>query len=226
MKSHMLCPCRRSLRRWRSPAIGADANAGTHVLPPRSARCATAPKPNDNGGAQGPSLQGVLGRKAATSTDFSYSAALKKSSLTWDGAHAGSLPGSAHHGGARFVDGHSRASSRPIARICVAYFTAVRDGTLPAAGRRWSPAWWRVRAASGPPPPPPQPLPTGRGRLEEGRAGSCAPGRSQQAACALRHAVGEQLPARGAEACWREAVAAAGLQGRCLPHRPRPVRAP
>ncbi len=67
------------------PAAGADANAGRTFFRAQCALCHSA-EPNDNGGAQGPSLHGVLGRRAATGTQFSYSPALKASNLTWDDA--------------------------------------------------------------------------------------------------------------------------------------------
>jgi cytochrome c len=35
-------------------------------------------------GGFGPQLQGVIGRKAAATTDFKYSEAMKKSALVWD----------------------------------------------------------------------------------------------------------------------------------------------
>src|ERR1700712_1866541 len=43
---------------------------------------------NDKGGGDGvgPNLFGVFGRKAATKAGFSYSAALKKTGITWDEA--------------------------------------------------------------------------------------------------------------------------------------------
>ena len=40
----------------------------------------------DNGGAQGPGLSGLMGRKAATGSGFGYTAALKNSNITWDAA--------------------------------------------------------------------------------------------------------------------------------------------
>jgi glucose/arabinose dehydrogenase len=62
--------------------------------------CHTA-ESGDSGGAQGPSLIGVLGRPAATAPQFSYTQALRDSKLVWDaatlkrflGAPAGVVPG-------------------------------------------------------------------------------------------------------------------------------------
>ena len=50
-----------------APAWGADANAGKNFFRVQCALCHSA-EPNDNGGAQGPSLNGVLGRPKARRT--------------------------------------------------------------------------------------------------------------------------------------------------------------
>jgi glucose/arabinose dehydrogenase len=65
------------------PAFGAEADAGKALFRQRCSVCHTA-EPNDNGGGQGPSLIGLFGRTAASSPQFSYSAALKDSKLAWD----------------------------------------------------------------------------------------------------------------------------------------------
>jgi glucose/arabinose dehydrogenase/cytochrome c2 len=83
-----------------SPAFGADASAGKALFRQRCTVCHTA-ESSDNGGAQGPSLIGVLGRPAASAPQFSYTQALRESKLTWDaatlkrflGAPAGVVPG-------------------------------------------------------------------------------------------------------------------------------------
>jgi glucose/arabinose dehydrogenase len=67
------------------PALGADASAGKSVFRERCAVCHTA-ESGDNGGAEGPSLIGVLGRAAASAPQFSYTSALSNSKLTWDAA--------------------------------------------------------------------------------------------------------------------------------------------
>jgi glucose/arabinose dehydrogenase/cytochrome c2 len=64
-------------------AFGADAGAGKALFAQRCSVCHTA-APGDNGGAQGPSLIGVVGRAAGTAPQFSYTAALRDSKLTWD----------------------------------------------------------------------------------------------------------------------------------------------
>lgn len=68
-----------------APALAADANAGKAIFRERCSVCHTA-ESGDNGGAQGPSLIGVMGRTAASSPQFSYTTALRDSKLTWDGA--------------------------------------------------------------------------------------------------------------------------------------------
>src|SRR5690348_4595391 len=52
------------------PALGADANAGKAFFRAQCALCHSA-EPDDNGGAQGPNLNGVLGRHSAAATGFS-----------------------------------------------------------------------------------------------------------------------------------------------------------
>ncbi|MGC4029935.1 MAG: PQQ-dependent sugar dehydrogenase [Steroidobacteraceae bacterium] len=66
------------------PALTA-AQAGKAVFRAQCALCHSA-EPNDNGGAQGPALQGLVGRTAGTAAGFSYTAALRNSRLTWDPA--------------------------------------------------------------------------------------------------------------------------------------------
>jgi len=68
-----------------APAFGADAAAGKAVFKQQCALCHTA-EPGDNGGAQGPDLSGIFGRKAAGNPAFTYTQALRDSGLTWDAA--------------------------------------------------------------------------------------------------------------------------------------------
>jgi glucose/arabinose dehydrogenase/cytochrome c2 len=68
-----------------APAFAADAGAGKSLFRERCSVCHTA-ESGDNGGAQGPSLIGVIGRAAASAPQFSYTAALRDSKLTWDAA--------------------------------------------------------------------------------------------------------------------------------------------
>ena len=72
------------MRSSSSSATAADVSAGKTLFKQQCSVCHTA-EPNDNGGAQGPNLNGVFGRHSA-STDFSYTPAMKKSGLTWDAA--------------------------------------------------------------------------------------------------------------------------------------------
>ncbi len=67
------------------PAFGADAGTGKAVFRQRCTVCHTA-ESGDDGGAQGPSLIGVLGRPAAGAPQFSYTQALRESKLVWDAA--------------------------------------------------------------------------------------------------------------------------------------------
>jgi len=50
------------------------------------AKCATCHAPDATSENVGPSLIGVVGRKAAEVPDFRYSAAMRKSEITWDEA--------------------------------------------------------------------------------------------------------------------------------------------
>ena len=64
-------------------AAGADGEHGAQVY---KVQCAVCHGPQ-GGGAAGPSLVGVVGRKAAAAPGFAYSAALKKSGWSWTGPH-------------------------------------------------------------------------------------------------------------------------------------------
>src|SRR6202790_3322650 len=66
-----------------APAFGADSAAGKSIFRQQCSVCHTA-EPNDNGGAQGPSLIGVYGRHAAGDSSFGYTKALRDSKLTWN----------------------------------------------------------------------------------------------------------------------------------------------
>jgi glucose/arabinose dehydrogenase/cytochrome c2 len=134
-----------------APALGADANAGRTFFRAQCALCHSA-EPNDNGGAQGPSLQGVLGREAATGAGFSYSPALKSSKLTWDATSLDRFlasPTSVVPGSSMVIPVPQQSDRENI----VAYFTAVKDGTLKvAAGPGGPPGGFRA--------PPPSAAPT------------------------------------------------------------------
>lgn len=130
-------------------ALAADANAGKTFFRAQCALCHSA-EANDNGGAQGPSLQGVFGRHSAA-TDFSYTKAMKDSGLTWD---AGTLdrflnsPTTVIPGSAMVIPVPKKDDRDNI----VAYFQALKDGSFKDAPPRG-------RAAGGFTPPPPSGAP-------------------------------------------------------------------
>ena len=64
-------------------AAAVDPEAGKVVFQQQCTVCHTA-EPNDNGGAQGPSLQGVYDRKAASDPAFTYTQALRDSKIKWN----------------------------------------------------------------------------------------------------------------------------------------------
>ena len=113
-----------------APVFAADANAGKAVFRAQCALCHSA-EPGDNGGAQGPNLNGVFGRHSA-STGFGYTAALKASGLTWDSATLDRFltsPTTVVPGSAMVIpvaDNTQRAN-------LIAYFQAVKDGTFKQA---------------------------------------------------------------------------------------------
>ncbi|MEJ0071409.1 MAG: c-type cytochrome [Pseudomonadota bacterium] len=62
-----------------APALAADAAHGKQLF--KACEACHSDKP---GNKLGPSLAGVVGRKAATLEDFRYSPAMTRSNLTWD----------------------------------------------------------------------------------------------------------------------------------------------
>jgi glucose/arabinose dehydrogenase/cytochrome c2 len=66
--------------RWRSHR--AEVSAGRTLFLDRCSVC----HGRDGEGAQGPSVRGIAGRKAASDAEFGYSPALRASNLTWDTA--------------------------------------------------------------------------------------------------------------------------------------------
>ncbi len=114
-----------------TPAFGADANAGKNYFHQQCALCHSA-QPGDNGGAQGPNLDGVAGRHAASDPQFGYTKAMQASNLTWDPATLDRflkspttvVPGSA------MVIAIPKDDDR--ANV-IAYFQAVKDGTFKEA---------------------------------------------------------------------------------------------
>jgi cytochrome c len=67
---------------WLFACTGAPAMAGTPATPPAFAAC-IACHSTDGGTGRGPTLLGVMGRKAGTLSGFRYSAAMRQAGLTW-----------------------------------------------------------------------------------------------------------------------------------------------
>jgi cytochrome c2 len=61
---------------------GADIENGKVVFE----QCAACHSLDGSGNDDGPTLKGVIGRKAGSLEDFRYSAAMKRSDVTWDAA--------------------------------------------------------------------------------------------------------------------------------------------
>ena len=114
-----------------TPASGADANAGKSYFHQQCALCHSAQR-GDNGGAQGPNLDGVIGRHSAADPQFGYTKAMQGANLTWDAATLD-----------RFLESPTTVvpcSAMVIAipkdddrANVIAYFQAVKDGTFKEA---------------------------------------------------------------------------------------------
>jgi glucose/arabinose dehydrogenase len=114
-----------------SAALGADANAGKTLFAQRCSVCHTA-EAGDNGGAQGPSLVALIGRTAGGAPQFSYTAALRDSKLTWDPATLKRFLAAP----ATVVPGTSMLIAVPAVSErddLVAYFQSVASRAAPAA---------------------------------------------------------------------------------------------
>jgi glucose/arabinose dehydrogenase len=117
-----------------TPALGADANAGKNTFHQQCALCHSA-EPGDNGGAQGPNLNGVFGRHAASDPQFGYTKALKASNLTWDAATLDRFltsPTTVVPGSAMVVAIPKETDRANV----IAYFQEVKQGTFKAAPQR------------------------------------------------------------------------------------------
>ena len=133
-----------------TPALGADAAAGKALFRGQCALCHSA-QTGDNGGAQGPNLNGVVGRQAATNSDFSYTQALKNSKLTWDAATLDRFltsPTSVVPGSAMVIPVPKPEDRQNL----IEYFTQVKNGTYQDPVRQG-----RGPGGGGPPPFPPAP---------------------------------------------------------------------
>jgi glucose/arabinose dehydrogenase/cytochrome c2 len=109
-------------------ADNAAANTGKALFKSQCALCHSA-EPGDEGGAQGPDLHRVYGRKAAGGANFSYTPALKASGLIWNDATLARFLASP----TEVVPGTAMGIAVPDAedrRGLVAYFRAVREGSF------------------------------------------------------------------------------------------------
>ena len=114
-----------------TPALGADANAGKNYFHQQCALCHSA-QPGDGGGAQGPNLDGVVGRHAASDPQFGYTKAMQASNLTWDPATLDRFlksPTTVVSGSAMVIAIPKDADRANV----IAYFQAVKDGTFKEA---------------------------------------------------------------------------------------------
>jgi glucose/arabinose dehydrogenase/cytochrome c2 len=110
-----------------SLASGPDPNAGRRYFRTQCALCHSAQE-GDDGGAQGPSLDGVFTRQAASVSGFSYTSALKQAGLTWDAATLSRFLAAP----SRVVPGSAMVVAVPRQKDrdnLIAYFHAVKDGT-------------------------------------------------------------------------------------------------
>ena len=126
----------------------ADANAGKLYFRQQCAICHSA-QPGDNGGAQGPNLNGVFGRHAAGDPRFGYTKALQESNLTWDAATLDRFltsPTTVVPGSAMVVPIPKDTDRAAV----IAYFQAVKDGTFQEAAKQPGPGL-PPSAALGPP---------------------------------------------------------------------------
>ena len=68
-----------------TPARAADVEKGKAAFE----QCAACHSLDGSGDYDGPSLKGIIGRKAGSLEDYRYSAAMKRSDVTWDAATLG-----------------------------------------------------------------------------------------------------------------------------------------
>ncbi len=122
---------------------GADVVAGRQAFKQQCALCHSA-EPGDDGGARGPSLHGVFGRKAAGDDKFTYTAALRNSGLTWDAPTLDRFLAAP----TSVVPGTSMVNAVAIQSVrqdLVAYFRSVKNvsqqgaasASAPAGGADW-----------------------------------------------------------------------------------------
>jgi glucose/arabinose dehydrogenase/cytochrome c2 len=130
-------------------ALAADAPAGKDVFKAQCSLCHSA-ESGDGGGAQGPPLAGVAGRRSAADSRFTYSAAMRTANLTWDAATLDrflAAPTTVVPGSTMVVP-----VVNPVERAnLVTYLTGAAVNPRPVAA---------VAAPPGPPPPTPTPAGT------------------------------------------------------------------
>jgi glucose/arabinose dehydrogenase/cytochrome c2 len=134
-----------------SHAVAADAAAGLALFRQQCALCHSA-QPDDNGGAQGPNLNGVFTRHAASGEAFDYTRALRASNLTFDAATLDrflSSPTSVVPGSAMVVAVPKQEDRDNL----IAYLQAVKEGTIKEAAPRTfgPPPGMRSAATANPP---------------------------------------------------------------------------
>lgn len=131
----------------RATDVSAAATAGRRLFQQQCALCHSA-QPNDNGGARGPNLFRVFGRRAAADPAFSYTPTLRDARLTWDKATLNRFlqaPTTMVPGNAMVVAVPDEQQRENI----IAYFRAVKEGTFRAA----APRAFRLRCTANTPKP-------------------------------------------------------------------------
>ena len=115
------------------PALGADANKGKNYFHQQCALCHSA-QPQDNGGAQGPNLDGVYDRHSAADPKFGYTKAMQAANLTWDAATLNRFlasPSTVVPGSAMVIAIPNDADRADV----IEYFQEVKAGTFKEAPR-------------------------------------------------------------------------------------------
>ena len=139
-----------------TPALGQDANAGRTAFQAQCTLCHSA-APDDNGGAQGPSLIGIIDRDAASDSQFSYTQALRDSHLHWDKETLDRFladPPSVVPGSAMVIAVTDATERQNI----IAYFSALKDGSFKEQRPQFGPGGFGGLGGG-----QPQPAPSGGG---------------------------------------------------------------
>jgi cytochrome c len=112
-----------------APAVAQDAAKGADVYQDRCSACHVL-----NGIGQGPSLVGVVGRKAASLQGFNYSDAMKASGLTWTPANLDRFLS----GPTKLVPGHARDRRRSERSARPDRLSGLIEALTPARQARWT----------------------------------------------------------------------------------------